>query len=160
MSPSFFESPNLDRRRFIAACGTLFAAAATPSLVLAEESAPDFRLVVHPASPVRSADRSFLARAFLKNASRWDDGETIHPVDLRANSRTRERFSDAVLKRSVPAVRNFWQQRIFSGRGVPPPEVDSDEEVIRYVLKYRGAVGYVSGRADVARARVLVVHYD
>jgi len=56
-------------------------------------------------------------------------------------------------------VRSYWQQRIFSGRGVPPPEVDSDADVVRFVLKYRGSVGYVSGRAEIGKAKVLTVNY-
>jgi hypothetical protein len=62
-----------------------------------------------------------------------------------------------VLKRSVAAVRNYWQQRIFSGRGVPPPELDSDEEIVAYVLKHRGAVGYVSGSAELRGTNAIEV---
>ena len=46
----------------------------------------------------------------------------IRPVDLRPNAATRRLFSERMLRRSVAAVRSYWQQRIFSGRGVPPPE--------------------------------------
>ena len=49
-----------------------------------------------------------------------------------------------MLKRSVAAVRSYWQQRIFSGRDVPPPEVDTENQVIKYVAGDPGALGYVS----------------
>jgi len=65
------------------------------------------------------------------------DGETALPVDLRSDSSVRRKFSESVLKRSVAAIRSYWQQRIFSGREVPPPELDSDAAVLRYVAKYR-----------------------
>ena len=51
----------------------------------------------------------------------------------------------------------FNCQAIFSGRGVPPPELDSDEAVIRFVLKYPGAIGYVSAGADIGAAKPLHV---
>jgi len=89
-------------------------------------------------------DRKFLADAFLKKTTRWDDGELIRPVDQVPDSPVRRKFSEDVVKRSVAAVRSYWQQVIFTGRGVPPPEVGGDDEVVRYVLKYSGAVGYVS----------------
>ncbi len=69
----------------------------------------------------------------------------IRPADLVPGSPARRKFTEEILKRSVEAVRGYWQQRIFSGRDVPPPEVETDEEVVKYVLKYTGAVGYVSG---------------
>jgi ABC-type phosphate transport system substrate-binding protein len=126
---------------------------------LARADDAPFRVIVHPDNPIRTIDRAVLSKLFLKEASRWDDGEAVHPVDLRADSDTRSRFSESVIKRSTAAVRNYWQQRIFSGRGVPPPEVDSDADVVRHVLKYRGSVGYVSGRADIGKSKVLSVNY-
>jgi len=62
-----------------------------------------------------------------------------------------------VLKRSVEAVKGYWQQRIFSGHDVPPPEFDSDDDVVKYVLKHEGAVGYVSGNANLNGSKVLTV---
>ncbi|MET0413139.1 MAG: hypothetical protein ABW217_17670 [Polyangiaceae bacterium] len=102
-----------------------------------------FRVIVHPANPLAAAERDLLSDVFLKKKIRWPDGEPILPVDQRFDAAVRERFSEAVLRRSVFAVRSYWQQLIFTGRGVPPPELDSDEAVVRYVRSNRGAVGYV-----------------
>lgn len=124
----------------------------------AAESVPEFRVIVHPENPHLSLQREFLADVYLKRTTRWPDGQTVHPVDQQAASGVRQRFSDAVLKRSVTAVKRYWQQRIFSGRELPPPELDGDDAVVSYVLKHRGAVGYVSGAAKLERAKVVVVH--
>lgn len=121
------------------------------------EGAPAFHVIVNADNPVGSVERDFLAEAFLKRASRWHAGDPIRPVDLRFDSPVRAQFSHAVLKRSVAAVRSYWQQRIFSGRGVPPPEVDSDTAVVRYVRQHRGGVGYVSSSADVRDVKVLAL---
>src|SRR4051812_20972356 len=94
-------------------------------------SSGSFRLIVNPANGVTALDRKFLADAFLKKTTRWPGGELIRPVDLGTESAIRRRFSEDVLGRSVAAVKSYWQQMIFSGRAVPPPELDSDEEVIR-----------------------------
>lgn len=141
----------------------LFAVAlAVPLIALLAGAAhadevPEFVIIVHPTNPKRSVDRRFLMKAFLKEVSRWPNDEQIHPVDQARDASVRNRFSERILGRSVAAVRSYWQQRIFSGRGVPPPEVDSDEQVVRFVLGRPGAVGYVSGRADIGKARAVVV---
>ena len=123
---------------------------------LADEG-PSYRIIVHPENPTSKAPRQFLASAFLKEVTRWDGGESLRPVDLKPQTTTRRRFSESVLNRSVAAVKSYWQQRIFSGRGVPPPELDSDEAVVAYVLKHRGAVGYVSPAADIGKTRLVRV---
>lgn len=115
----------------------------------------EFRVIVHASNPTRVIERSALADAFLKKATRWENGETIKPLDQRANSAVRRVFSLSVLKRSVAAVRSYWQQRIFSGRDVPPPELDSDESVVGYVERNPGAVGYVSSTAKLGNTREL-----
>jgi hypothetical protein len=137
---------------------------ALPGLVLlslgparAGDAPPDFRLITYPGRPGTSVSRQFVADAFLKNVTRWPDDEAIRPVDQRSDSAVRRRFSDSVLRRSVSAVKTYWQQRIFSGRGVPPPELESDEAVVRYVEVNPGALGYVAGSAPTGKTKVLSV---
>jgi hypothetical protein len=52
-------------------------------------------------------------------------------------------------------VKSYWQQMVFSGRSVPPPEMDSEDQVVAFVLKNRGAVGYVSATTNVLGAKIL-----
>jgi ABC-type phosphate transport system substrate-binding protein len=123
----------------------------------ADVRAPAYQVIVHPANPATSVEREFLADAFLKKVATWPSGESLHPVDLAPSSPVRRAFSEEVLHRSVADVKGYWQQRIFAGRDVPPPELDADDDVIKYVLKYEGAVGYVSGTARVSGPKVVAV---
>jgi ABC-type phosphate transport system substrate-binding protein len=125
---------------------------------VAAESPPPFVLIIHPMNPYQTVERTFVSDAFLKKTTRWPNGEVIKPVDLPAESPTRERFSQEVLKRSVSAVKNYWQQIIFSGRDVPPPELANDDAVVQYVSGHRGAIGYVSASARLPEAKVVVLH--
>jgi hypothetical protein len=121
------------------------------------EAPPGFRVVVHPTNPESLATRQLVSDVFLKKVSRWPNGEPIRPVDLALGSAVREVFSQNVLRRSAAAVRSYWQQRIFTGRGVPPPEVASDADVLRYVREHAGGIGYVSMAADPAAVKVLQI---
>jgi hypothetical protein len=103
------------RRAFVV--GVCAQAAAWAMSRRASAEAPPFRVIVHPDNPQTSAGRDFVADAFLRKTTDWPDGHGIRPVDLPASSPTRSRFSEAVLKRSVAAVKHYWQQIIFSGRG-------------------------------------------
>jgi hypothetical protein len=116
-----------------------------------------FRVVAHPTIASRSVATGDLSRMFLKQTSRWPDGTAVRPVDLTVDSEVRRAFSEEVIGRTVAAVRSYWQQAIFSGRGVPPPELESDAAVIAYVLRTEGAIGYVSSGAATGAARILEV---
>lgn len=134
------------------------AAAAGTGIALADEPVVGFRVVTNRENSAGSVEREFLANAFLKKTTRWPDGAAIDAVDHRFGAPVRTRFSERVLRRSVAAIRSYWQQRIFTGRGVPPPELESDEAVLRYVRSRRGAVGYVSEAADVSAVKVITLH--
>jgi ABC-type phosphate transport system substrate-binding protein len=154
------QSTRASRRRVLRRASALvlaWLAFALGSRVRAGDAQPDFRVICAPSRPETSVPRQFLADAFLKNVTRWPDDETIRPVDQKADSVARRRFSDSVLHRSVAAMKTYWQQRIFSGRGVPPPELDSDDAVVRYVEAHPGAVGYIAGSISTGKTKVLAI---
>lgn len=126
-------------------------------IALAADSAELFRVVVHPEHTAAVLERQFLADAFLKKATRWQDGAPIGAVDQRADAPARQHFSKHVVRRSVSAIKSYWQQRIFSGRGVPPPELSSDDAVLRYVRTHPGSVGYVSADAETSTVKVVTL---
>lgn len=121
------------------------------------ETPASYVIIVNPSNPQAAASRHFLSDVFLKKNTRWQNGEVIRPVDQDPDSAVRRKFSEEVLNRSVTAVRSYWQQVIFSGRDVPPPELASDAEVVSYVLKNAGAVGYVARSANLNGAKVISV---
>ena len=123
----------------------------------ARPAAQDYEMIVAAGRPDAAVDRLFLGDAFLKKVTTWPDGELIRPVDQPVGSATRRAFTEDVLRRSVEAVKSYWQRRIFAGRDVPPPELDGDDDVVAYVAKHPGAVGYVVPGTVLRGAKVLAV---
>lgn len=109
-----------------------------------------FRVVVNKANPVSSLTRAELSAIFMRRVRSWPDGTEIRPLDHRAETRVRERFSRAVHGKSVAYVIRYWQRLIFAGRGIPPPEVPSSAAVMRLVSANRGAIGYIDDAMPMA----------
>lgn len=152
--------PAAASRRVVLAVALAILALGMSAISVRRASADEaalFLVVVHVSNPEPSVSRDFLADAFLKKTTRWQSGDLLRPVDQRIDAPVRSWFSESVLRRSVVAVRRYWQQRIFSGRGVPPPELESDAAVLRYVQQSSGAIGYVSADANVSEVKVLGV---
>ena len=120
-----------------------------------ERPRPAYVLIVHPASRVSRIDRKFVAEVFFRRATRWPDETPVHPVDLGPDAPARIRFSQEILSRSVASVRSYWQQQIFSGQGLPPPELPDEHAVVSYVLSHPGAIGYVTGDTPLNGAAVV-----
>lgn len=135
--------------------GALLLGVSVLGLPLADADSLTFQLVVHPDNPYRHLERDYVRDLFLKRITRWPNGEMAMPVDLSAKSSVRGAFAEAILHRPLTAVRMYWQQVVFSGRGVPPPELDTDEAVVRYVVQRRGAIGYIAATAQSGEARIV-----
>lgn len=117
--------------------------------------APSFVVIVNAAN-AGTPTRDELAHIFMKRITRWkDDGRPIVVVDALPDSPVREEFSHVVLHRGVGAMEAYWQQQIFSGRDVPPVQKETDADVVAFVRRNTGAIGYVSGGARLDGVRVL-----
>jgi len=131
------------------------------SLLLVADAArgagPSMRVVVNEANPVSSLSRDELSDRFLKKVSSWADGTLVLPVDQAEDAAVRDTFTREILRKSSSAVRAYWQQRIFSGRDIPPLQKDDDAAVLAFVRRNRGAIGYVSAEAPLAGVKVVVV---
>jgi ABC-type phosphate transport system substrate-binding protein len=122
-----------------------FALALWPAPAGVATAADVFVVIVHPSVTGASIRRADLGAVFLKKASRWSSGGRAVPVDQSGTSPVRIAFSEGVLGQPVAQVVQYWQKQMFSAaRLTPPPVKGSDAEVIAFVAKNAGAVGYVA----------------
>ena len=105
-----------------------------------------FVVIVHPSVGGAGIKRADLGAVFLKKAQRWGgSGGLAMPVDQSGTSPVRSAFSEGVLGQPVAQVVQYWQKQMFSAaRLTPPPVKATDAEVIAFVAKNAGAVGYVA----------------
>lgn len=116
----------------------MLSAAGTPG----DEAA--FSVVVHPSNPTASITRAELSAIYMRRKRRWGDGRAIVPVDQPAAARVRQRFSRAIHGKNVAYVTRYWQRLIFSGRGIPPRQLQNDAAVLEFVRSHRQATGYIA----------------
>jgi ABC-type phosphate transport system substrate-binding protein len=126
---------------------TLLLAVVRP---LASQNTGIVVIVNNATIPVESLTRDQVSKFFLKKVERWETGTLVSPVDLAAGSEVRDVFSRAIFLKSTTAIKSYWQNQIFSGRGVPPPERDSEAQVVDFVRSTPGAIGYVAASTPLA----------
>ncbi|MDX2089743.1 MAG: substrate-binding domain-containing protein [Kofleriaceae bacterium] len=131
----------------------VFAILCIPAIVAADT----FRVIVNRDNPVTTLKKAQVSKLLLKTQTTWSNGNKVMPVDLRATSKVRDAMSRSIHGRSAAVIKNWWNQQIFAGKGVPPPERATDAMVIAYVLSNPGAVGYVSTEANTSDVKVVVV---
>ena len=148
----------MTRRRFHHLLSAAAAVGLAVALVARSQAEPvDYKVIVHPENPVSAIDRAFLREIYLRKATDWAGRGPIRPIDLARRFAVRDRFAHEVLKKTSAQVKVYWNQQIFSGKGVPPPEADSTAAAVAYVLANPGAIAYVPADTDPGRAKVIRV---
>lgn len=141
----------LTRRSFLG----LVALALAPRAAVADIG--DFKLIVHPDNPITAIDAARLRDAYLKKTASWSNGGVIRVIDLPPRYAAREQFGRRVLKKTPTQLRYYWNRQVFSGKGVPPRQVDSPAAAVAFVLGHPGAVAYLPADADAGEAKVISV---
>ena len=83
-------------------------------------------------------------------------GSHVEPV-LAKGGPTHEAFLKDYLGKNDGALQAFYRSLVFTGKASMPKSLGSDGEVVAYVAKTKGAVGYVSSGASTEGVKTLVV---
>lgn len=71
------------------------------------------------------------------------DGVFVTAVNLVAGNVTRSRFLRTFVEKDDDAYAAYWTVRRYVGKGTPPKEMASSEQIIQFVQATPGAIGYI-----------------
>ena len=97
-----------------------------------------------------------LKRVFLKESISLADGSHVEPV-IEKDGAVHEAFLQQYLGMSNDDLQTYYRTLLFTGKGAMPKAFASDAEVVAYVARTRGAVGYVSDAANVKGVKTITV---
>jgi hypothetical protein len=85
---------------------------------------------------------------FSGKYSQWPLTKETTTIVLPSSKCASAKISAAVIyKSSVKDVQKYWLSLVFQGRANPPVFLDSDAEIIAYVLKTPGAIGVIAAES-------------
>ncbi len=92
-------------------------------------------------------DANYFADYYLLKRKISPVGERVIPVNLPLTNPIRSQFSSAIFEHSPVALSEYWDRMSF--RGLRPPVVQQSEQaVILFVSRVKGAIGYVSQKPE------------
>lgn len=131
---------------------------ATTILVLASTCAwaADVKIVANADISASSVSVDDLRSVFLEKTNALSDGTHVEPV-LSKGGAAHEAFLKQYLDKNDAALQIYYRSLVFTGKASMPKVVGSDAEMISYVAKTKGAIGYVSKGASTEGVKVLEV---
>jgi hypothetical protein len=116
----------------------------------------DFKVIANSSVGASSISADDLKAVFLQDKSSLSDGSRVVPV-LAKGGPAHETFVKQYLGKTEDALMTYYRSLVFTGKGLMPKTLASDAEVLAYVAKTKGAMGYISSSAGTEGVKVLEV---
>lgn len=118
--------------------------------------ASDIKIVANSSIKTDTISPGELKNIFLQEKNSLSDGSHAEPV-LQKSGPIHQDFLQHYLGKTDDDLQTFYRALVFTGRGFSPKQLGSEAEVIAYVTKTRGAIGYVSAEAATDGVKTLTV---
>ncbi len=116
----------------------------------------DVKVIANSSVSADSITADELKQVFLVTSTSLSDGTHVQPV-LEKDGPIHEAFVKTYLGKTDSALSTYYRSLVFTGRGLMPKSFNSESEVIAYIGRTKGAIGYVSAGASVAGVKTLKV---
>ncbi len=135
--------------------GTCILTVVTAGLALAcLAQAADVKVVANASVKADSISADDLKSVFLATKTSLGAGDHVEPV-LEKGGAAHEAFLKEYLGKSDSALDTYYRTLVFTGKASMPKTVGTDAEVVAYVAKTKGAIGYVGAGAATEGVKVL-----
>lgn len=123
------------------------------SLLFSQLAFAEVAVIVHPSNN-NQLDEATISKIFLGREKSFADGQSVVPLALADGAPASAAFNDAVLKKSSSQLKAYWSKLVFTGKGTPPKEIGSDEEMLKLVSTNPSVIGYVDASKVDASVKV------
>lgn len=117
--------------------------------------AADFVVIANPGASVSALSREQVADLFLGKSASLPGLCCPVLIDQPESSPLREAFYSGVAGRSAAQVKSTWAKMYFTGKGVPPKEGKSNDDIRALVAGNRNMLGYIDRSAADSSVRIV-----
>ncbi len=125
-----------------------------PLALLSMSVVAEVAVVVHPSNSV-TLNPEAIAQIYLGRSKSFPDGKAALPLGQAESSKTTEQFNQKVLNKSGSQIKAYWSKLVFTGKGTPPKEINSDAEMLDLVSQNPSVIGYVDKASVTDKVKVL-----
>jgi TonB family protein len=137
-------------------CLTILFVAAGVTFASVNSVASDFKVIANSRVKTDTISAEEIRRVYLEEDKSLAGGAHVVPV-LEKDGPVHEAFLQRYIGISEQDLQAYYRALLFTGRGSLPKALETDEEVVAYVARTRGAIGYVSGEANTDGVKTLAI---
>ena len=134
----------------------LLVAAGLAIFVSVDSLADNVKVIANSSVKADTISEAELKRVFLEERISLPDGTHVEPVLMKEGA-VEKAFLQKYLGVTEDDLQIYYRTLLFTGRGSIPKILESDAEVVAYVARTRGAIGYVNASASAVGVKTLAI---
>lgn len=132
----------------------LIALTLTVALLPISSAGADLYIIANKDLPAAQLDKNDIAAIYLLKKKHWENGDDIMPVNLPAQADARNRFTAEIFDSTPEKLGSYWDKMLFKGE-TPPVTQNSEQAVVLFVERIKGAIGYVETKPQSPQIKIL-----
>ncbi len=126
----------------------------TAALIPFSIASADLYIIANKDLPAAQLDKKDIAAIYLLKKKHWENGDDILPINLPAQADARSRFTAEIFDSTPEKLGSYWDKMLFKGE-TPPVTQNSEQAVILFVERIKGAIGYVETKPQSPQVKIL-----
>jgi ABC-type phosphate transport system substrate-binding protein len=114
----------------------------------------DLYIIANKELPISQLEKSEISAIYLLKKKHWENGENILPINLPATADARARFTAQIFDSTPEKLGSYWDKMLFKGE-TPPVTQNSEQAVMMFVERIKGAIGYVETKPQSSQIKIL-----
>lgn len=124
------------------------------ALLISSLASAEVSVIVHPSNGA-ALDKDSISRIFLGKSRAFPGGGEAVAVAFKEGTPQSDEFSQSVLNKTPKQLKAYWAKMIFTGKGTPPKQVGSAQEIVDLVSKNPSIIGFVPSGSEGGSVKVV-----
>jgi ABC-type phosphate transport system substrate-binding protein len=113
-------------------------------------------IIANEKVPEKVFSKKDIKDIFLGNKSKFKDDKKIVLATLK-DGETHKVFLKDYVSKTTSQYSTYWKKLVFTGKGKQPEKFKTEKELVDFVNKTEGAIGYISSKTEAEKATVITV---
>jgi ABC-type phosphate transport system substrate-binding protein len=114
-------------------------------------------VITNSSADIASITTTQLRRIYSMRQVKWANGVPITIFVLSSTTKIHQQFCKETLRLFPYQLDRIWNKLTFSGMGIAPTIVSSQQELIQAVKSTTGAIGYIENINEVSDVNLLKI---
>ena len=145
----FKQAMVLKKDVFIICISLLFLSAAVPS-----HSSKEVIFIVNSSVQIETISKDVIQQIFIGDKIAWSDTQDIE-LCILTKSDPLKLFLKTYIDMNSTKFKRHWKKILFTGMGTYPKFFDNEAELIQYVSKTDGAIGFIGALPEEVDVKVI-----